>query len=92
MSKNTSHAPRNWDPPRGLGNSLFRASRAPANAEEIWAMRKRAWRESGVVTVRPEEVIDPFARQALINAANGLYGPRPAMPKDRTATNREVTR
>ena len=91
MSKNTSHAPRNWDTPRGLGNSLFRTHRAPANAEELWAMRKRAWRENGVVTVRPEEVNDPFARQALINAANGLYGPRPALPQDRQTTENEVT-
>jgi hypothetical protein len=87
MSKNSSHAPKDYSTPRGFGSSLCRARRAPANADEIWTMRKRAWRESGVVMVRPEEINDPFARQAVINAASALYGPR---PRDQVNTMEEA--
>jgi hypothetical protein len=40
-------------------------------------MRRAAWRAQGVVVLRPEEVRDDWTRQALINEANRLYGPRP---------------
>jgi hypothetical protein len=39
-------------------------------------MRRAAWRHQGVVVLRPEEVRDDWARQALINEANRLYGRR----------------
>lgn len=82
MSKNTSTRSRlQYDAPRGFGNSLARAPRAPANDRELWCMRQRAWKEKGVVMVRPEEINDPFARQAVINAASALYGPRPQVPR-----------
>jgi hypothetical protein len=87
MSKNTSHAPKDFGTPHRIANSLSRAPKAPANADEIWTMRKRAWRESGVVMVRPEEITDPFARQAVINAASTLYGPR---PQERDAAQQET--
>jgi hypothetical protein len=40
-------------------------------------MRRAAWRTQGGVVLRPEDVRDDWARQALINEANRLYGRRP---------------
>ncbi len=40
-------------------------------------MRVRAWRYQGVVVLKPEEIIDPWVRQVLINEAVKRYGPRP---------------
>lgn len=57
------------------------AGKAPANLSEMWTLRRRAWRESGVVVVRPEELADDFARQALVNAATRLFGARPSYPE-----------
>jgi len=54
--------------------------KTPANAAELHALRRRAWRETGVVVLRPEEIADDFARQAVMNAATTLFGPRPAYP------------
>jgi hypothetical protein len=39
-------------------------------------MRRAAWRQQGVIMLRPEEVRDDWTRQALINEANRLYGRR----------------
>ena len=39
-------------------------------------MRRAAWRQQGVIMLRPEEVRDDWTRQALINEANRLYGHR----------------
>ncbi len=50
------------------------STRAP---EELDAMRLRAWRYQGVVVLKPEEIIDPWVRQVLINEAVKRYGPRP---------------
>jgi hypothetical protein len=62
-----------------LRSSLARVvPRTPANASELWTLRRRAWRESGVIVLRPEEIADDYARQALINAANALLGERAA--------------
>lgn len=59
-------------------SSLARViSRSPMSAPDIWTLRRRAWRETGVVVLSPEEIPDALARQALINAANALFGPRP---------------
>lgn len=57
------------------------AAKAPANLAEMWSMRRRAWRESGVLVLRPEELTDDFARQALVNAATRLFGERPRYPE-----------
>ena len=45
--------------------------------EELDAMRLRAWRHQGVVVLKPEEIVDPWVRQVLINEAVKRYGPRP---------------
>jgi hypothetical protein len=39
-------------------------------------MRKRAWQQQGVVVLQPEEVVDPWLRQALVNEAVRRYGRR----------------
>jgi hypothetical protein len=64
--------------PAGYRSCLARSQ--PRNApsdEELLAMRRAAWRHQGVVVLRPEDVRDDWARQALINEANRLYGRRP---------------
>lgn len=48
----------------------------PTSTEELARMRRRAWQHQGVVMLRPEDVLDPWARQAIINEANRLYGKR----------------
>jgi hypothetical protein len=52
------------------------ARTAPSD-EDLRAMRQAAWRQQGVVVLRPEDVRDDWTRQALINEANRLYGRRP---------------
>jgi hypothetical protein len=39
-------------------------------------MRRAAWRQQGLVVLRPEDVSDDWIRQALVNEANRLYGRR----------------
>jgi hypothetical protein len=47
-----------------------------ANPLELEAMRKRAWQQQGVVVLQPEEVVDPWLRQALFTEAERRYGRR----------------
>ena len=64
--------------PAGYRSSLARAqARHAANGEDLLAMRRAAWRQQGVVVLRPEDICDDRTRQALINEANRLYGRRP---------------
>jgi len=58
-------------------SSLARHVPSPTAPEEIDAMPLRAWRYQGVVVLKPEEIIDPWVRQVLINEAVKRYGPRP---------------
>ena len=46
-------------------------------AQELDAMRLRAWRYQGVVVLKPDEIADSWVRQVLINEAIKRYGPRP---------------
>ncbi|MEJ2436176.1 MAG: hypothetical protein P8Y53_24685, partial [Pseudolabrys sp.] len=47
----------------------------PATSEgELHAMRRRAWREQGIVTLSIDAIADPWLRQAVINEAKRLYG------------------
>jgi hypothetical protein len=39
-------------------------------------MRRRVWREQGVVSLRLEDITDPWLRQALTNEAVRRWGPR----------------
>ena len=55
------------------------ARHVPSNTapEDLNSMRLRAWRYQGVVVLKPEETIDPWVRQVLINEAVKRYVPRP---------------
>ena len=75
-------------------SSLARCmSRTAASDDELRALRRRAWQETGVVVLRPEDVEDAFARQALINVAQALFGPRTnvanSIPPSRRPRNRK---
>jgi hypothetical protein len=56
-----------------LGRHLPRS--APGE-EELFAMRRAAWRKQGIVVVRLADVRDEIIRQALVNEATRLYGRR----------------
>jgi hypothetical protein len=64
--------------PLGLRCSLGRHLVSPVNAEDLDRMRQRAWRYQGVAVLRPEDIQDPWLRQALVNEATRRYGPREA--------------
>lgn len=51
---------------------------SPLDEDQIEAMRRRAWMEQGVVMLRPDEVIDDWLRQALVNEAVKRFGKRSA--------------
>jgi hypothetical protein len=44
--------------------------------QELFAMRRAAWRRQGIVVIRPADVRDDWTRQALVNEATRLYGQR----------------
>jgi hypothetical protein len=50
--------------------------RAVASEEELFVMRRAAWRKQGIVVINPADVRDAIIRQALINEAIRLYGER----------------
>jgi hypothetical protein len=49
---------------------------APADAKELEAMARRAWRERGIVILWPDKIKDTWDRQHILNIANDLYGKR----------------
>ena len=60
-------------PPRSC---LHRAT-SPTTAAELDALRRRVWREQGVVSLAIDDVTDPWLRQALINEATKRWGAGP---------------
>jgi hypothetical protein len=63
--------------PAGYRSCLARHQpRTAPSDEDLLAMRRAAWRQQGLVVLRPEDVRDDWARQALVNEANRLYGRR----------------
>ena len=50
--------------------------RTAAGEEELFVMRRAAWRKQGIVVIRPADVRDEWTRQALVNEATRLYGQR----------------
>jgi hypothetical protein len=42
--------------------------------DELFAMRRAAWRRQGIVVVRLADVRDEWTRQALVNEATRLCG------------------
>jgi hypothetical protein len=55
--------------------------KSASNDEELDAMRRAAWHRQGVLMVRPEEVYDPWLRQALVNLGDARYGKRKSQTK-----------
>jgi hypothetical protein len=50
--------------------------KSPLNAGELKKMAAAAWHSFGIAVIKPEEIINSFDRQAVINAADKLYGER----------------
>ena len=50
--------------------------RSLSTEDELFAMRRAAWRKQGVVVIRPADVRDDWTRQALVSEATRLYGRR----------------
>jgi hypothetical protein len=46
------------------------------NEDELFAMRRAAWRRQEIVIIRPADVRNDWTRQALVNEATRLYGQR----------------
>lgn len=44
--------------------------------QELFAMRRAAWRKQGIVVIRLTDVRDDWTRQAVVNEATRLYGRR----------------
>ena len=44
--------------------------------EELFAMRRAAWRKQGIIVIRLADVRDDIIRQALLKEATRLYGRR----------------
>lgn len=52
------------------------APQAPANAEELRAMRAAAWHKQGIVVVPLDDIYDDWDRAFLTGIATKLYGAR----------------
>ena len=50
--------------------------RSTPTDEELFGMRRAAWRKQGIVVIRLADVRDDWTRQALVNEATRLYGQR----------------
>ena len=58
-------------------SNLARYAAEPATSDgERLALMARAWIDDGIICLRPEDLLDDFLRQAVINAAERLYGRR----------------
>ena len=44
--------------------------------DELFAMRKAAWRKQGIVVLRIDNLRDEIIRQAVLDEATRLYGRR----------------
>ena len=50
--------------------------RSTAADDELFAMRRAAWRKQGIVVLRISDIRDDWLRQAVVNEATRLYGRR----------------
>jgi hypothetical protein len=53
-----------------------RLPRSLPTENELFFMRRAAWRKQGIVVIRLADVRDEIIRQALANEATRLYGRR----------------
>jgi hypothetical protein len=44
--------------------------------DELFAMRRAAWRKQGIAVLRPDDIRDKWVRQTIVNEATRLYGRR----------------
>ena len=64
--------PGSPEPPR---SSLDRG-RTPTTSPEMETLRRRVWREQGVVSLAIADITDPWLRQAIQNEAVRRWGMR----------------
>ncbi len=62
--------------PRPPRSCLDRGTRSPTTSPEMEALRRRVWREQGVVSLALDDITDPWLRQAVTNEATRRWGPR----------------
>ena len=60
-----------FTPQCALGRLVPNAATSEA---ELFAMRRRAWREQGIVILSVHGIEDPWLRQAILTEAKRLYG------------------
>jgi len=61
----------------GVRGSLERhLPRTATNDDELFAMRRAAWRKQGIAVLRIDDLRDEIIRQAVVNEATRLYGQR----------------
>jgi hypothetical protein len=61
----------------GVRGSLERhLPRTATGEDELFAMRRAAWRKQGIAVLRIDDVRDEIIRQAVVNEATRLYGQR----------------
>jgi hypothetical protein len=53
-----------------------RIGKSPTDPETLEAMRRKAWVEQGVVTLKPGELLCDWLKQALVNEAESRWGKR----------------
>lgn len=62
--------------PRPPRSCLDRGTRSPTTSPEMEALRRRVWREQGVVSLALDDITDPWLRQAVTNETTRRWGPR----------------
>ena len=63
----------------GRQSQLARYAAEPATSDgERLALMARAWIDDGIICIKPEQIANVILRQAVINAAEELYGRRQA--------------
>jgi hypothetical protein len=50
--------------------------RSLPDEDELFAMRRAAWRKQGIVVLRIDDVRDEIIRRAVVEEATRLYGQR----------------
>ena len=68
------------DAPRPPRSCLDRGTQSPTTSPEMEAMRRRVWRDQGVVSLAIDDITDPWLRQAVTNEAVRRWGPRNGGP------------
>jgi hypothetical protein len=56
---------------------LGRLAVSALNEEDLVALRRRVWRETGVAVIKPDDLTDDDARETIVKTATRLFGPRP---------------